>query len=67
MQSGGFYMVDPKGESVYEYHCKNAIIRIHGEPDMERIKKASMRFMRRVLEAEEKENALRRQPPTESM
>lgn len=37
-----------------EYRTGNAIIRVHGTPDMEKIKAASEQFMKRVLAAKKK-------------
>lgn len=41
-------------EPVVEYRYKNAIIRVYGVPDAERMKKAAERFVRRWPQAEAK-------------
>lgn len=37
-----------------EYRTGNAIIRVHGTPDMDKVKAASEQFMKRVISARKK-------------
>lgn len=39
-----------------EYRCGNAIIRIHGETEREKLEEATMKFLKKVQKAKEKNN-----------
>lgn len=40
-----------------EYRIGNAIVRMHGQPNMERIKEATVRFLTEIARLEEAKNA----------
>ena len=48
---------------VFEYRYKNAIIRVKGEPNMPRIKKAASEYARKLLETEARKKQLEGSDP----